>query len=118
MKIVLRPQTAQVPEEPRLDQAPAFYALRPGEWRDYITLLHPPYTLWHLSYVVLGAALAPTVRYDRLGATLLAFFLAVGIAAHFLDEVDGRPLKTRIPEGVLYGLAVLSLAGATALGII
>ena len=23
---------------------PAFYALRPGGWRDYVTLLHPPYT--------------------------------------------------------------------------
>ena len=31
---------------------PAFYALAPGGWRDYVTLLHPPYTLWHLSYVV------------------------------------------------------------------
>src|SRR3989442_13616404 len=37
----------------------AFYALEPGGLRDYWTLLHPPYTLWHLSYVLLGAALAP-----------------------------------------------------------
>ena len=36
---------------------PAFYALAPGGWRDYVTLLHPPYTLWHLSYVAIGAAL-------------------------------------------------------------
>ena len=33
----------------------AFYALEPGGWRDYVTLLHPPYTLWHLSYVAIGA---------------------------------------------------------------
>ena len=32
---------------------------RPGGWRDYVTLLHLPYTLWHLSYVALGAAIAP-----------------------------------------------------------
>ena len=36
---------------------PAFYALTGGGWRDYVTLLHPPYTLWHLSYVAIGAAL-------------------------------------------------------------
>ena len=36
---------------------PAFYALQPGGWRDYVTLLHPPYTAWHLSYVAIGAAL-------------------------------------------------------------
>lgn len=117
MKAILRQQMAGARGEPRLHQPPAFYALTPGEWRDYVTLLHPPYTLWHLSYVVLGAALSPTLHYDRLGATLLAFFLAVGIGAHALDELADRPLKTRVPDRVLYALAILSLAGATALGI-
>ena len=42
-----------------VEQRPAFYALATGGWRDYVTLLHPPYTLWHLSYVAIGAALAP-----------------------------------------------------------
>ncbi len=96
---------------------PAFYALSPGTWHDYASLLHPPYTLWHLSYVVLGAALAPSVHYDRLGATLLAFFLAVGVSAHALDELAGRPLKTRIPQGVLVALGVSGLVGAMALGL-
>ena len=40
----------------------AFYALTPGGWRDYWTLLHPPYTIWHLSYVVMGASLASVVN--------------------------------------------------------
>ncbi len=96
---------------------PAFYAGDLGGWRDYLTLLHPPYTIWHLSYVVLGAALAPVVRYDRLGATLLAFLLAVGIAAHALDELSGRPLRTRVSDAVLRVLAAAALAGAVALGI-
>lgn len=97
---------------------PAFYALRPGAWRDYLTLLHPPYTLWHLSYVVLGVALAPTLHYGRLGATLLAFFLAVGLSAHAFDEIAGRPLRTRIPGSVLYALAFVGLAGAMTLGVV
>ena len=42
-------------ERRRLDR-PAFYALAGGGWRDLATLLHPPYTAWHLSYVALGAA--------------------------------------------------------------
>ena len=117
MRGILGRQNATARGKPRLHEAPAFYALAPGEWRDYATLLHPPYTLWHLSYVVLGAALSPTVRYERLGATLLAFFLAVGIGAHALDELADRPLKTRIPGRVLCAGAGLSLAGATALGI-
>ena len=96
---------------------PAFYALAPGGWRDYVTLLHPPYTAWHLSYVAIGAALAPQLREGRLAAAAAAFFLGMGVAAHALDELNGRPLATRIPERVLLGLTVVSLAGAVAIGI-
>lgn len=98
-------------------ERPAFYALAPGGWRDYWTLLHPPYTLWHLSYVAIGASLAQEVSGRRLGESLLAFFLAVGLAAHALDELHGRPLATRIPDGVLWGLAVAGIGGAVALGV-
>jgi hypothetical protein len=96
---------------------PAFYALAPGGWRDYVTLLHPPYTAWHLSYVAIGACLAPRLYEGRLGAAAAAFFLALGISAHALDELRGRPLATRIPERVLVALAVVPLAGAVAIGI-
>ncbi|HUJ92029.1 MAG TPA: hypothetical protein VLW05_04970 [Gaiellaceae bacterium] len=97
---------------------PAFYALRSGGWRDYVTLLHPPYTLWHLSYVAIGAALAPTMKWGLLGWTVLAFLLAMGVGAHALDELHGRPLGTRIPARVLAGLAVASVAAACAIGIV
>ena len=96
---------------------PAFYSLAPGGWRDYVTLLHPPYTAWHLSYVVLGAAIAPEWRPGILGLALAAFFLGMGIAAHALDEMQGRPLQTRISEPILAGLAAASLLGAAAIGI-
>jgi hypothetical protein len=96
---------------------PAFYALARGGWRDYVTLLHPPYTAWHLSYVVIGAALAPEWRPGRMAATLVAFFLAVGIGAHALDELNGRPLGTVIPDRVLAALAAVSIAAAIAIGI-
>ena len=97
---------------------PAFYALRSGGWRDYITLLHPPYTLWHLSYVALGWAASPAAHGDRLAWMLAAFFLAVGIGAHALDELNGRPLKTRIPSGMLVALAGVSIAFAGVIGIV
>lgn len=97
---------------------PAYYAAGPGRWRDWWTLLHPPFTAWHLSYVVLGAMIAPHVRLDRLIAALAAFFLAVGVAAHALDELHGRPLRTSIPSPVLVAATIASLAGAVALGAI
>jgi len=97
---------------------PAFYALRPGGWRDYVTLLHPPYTVWHLSYVALGAGLAPRMKWGLLGWTELAFLLAMGIGAHALDELNGRPLQTRIPGGTLVGLATASVAAACAIGLV
>lgn len=96
---------------------PAFYALRPGGWRDYVTLLHPPYTLWHLSYVAIGAALAPRMKWGLLGWTVLAFLLALGIGAHALDELRGRPLRTAIPDVVLRLLAAASITAACGIGI-
>ena len=96
---------------------PAFYALRPGGWRDYVTLLHPPYTLWNLSYVAVGAALAPQMDWPLLGWTALAFALALGVGAHALDELHGRPLQTRISSRMLVGLAAVSISGAAAIGI-
>ncbi len=95
---------------------PAFYALTSGGWRDLVTLLHPPYTAWHLSYVVLGAAAAPTLHGGRLGAALGAFFLAVGVSAHALDELSGRPLGTLLARRTLVALAVVGLASAVAIG--
>jgi hypothetical protein len=98
--------------------APAYYAAHATGWRrDVWALLHPPYTAWHLSYVLIGASLAPTLSVVRLVATLLAFFLAVGIAAHALDELRGRPLQTEIPAGILWTAAVTGLLGAVGLGI-
>lgn len=102
---------------PRELDRPAFYALRSGGWRDLITLLHPPYTLWHLSYVALGAAAAPHIYATRLIAALAAFLLAVGISAHALDELNGRPLQTRLSRTTLIALAAAALIGAVAIGI-
>ncbi|HEY5092988.1 MAG TPA: hypothetical protein VII60_06950 [Acidimicrobiales bacterium] len=100
-------------------EGPAFYATgRRGTWRDVRALLHPPYTLWHLSYVALGAMVVEHVNWTTLIATLVAFFLAVGIAAHALDELRGRPLGTELPTWVLSGAAAVGLGGAVALGIV
>jgi hypothetical protein len=106
----------------RLDSSgttrPSFYALPAGGWRDLVTILHPPYTLWHLSYVTIGAALAPTFLLWRLGAALGAFFLALGVACHALDELAGRPLGTRLSHAALVWLSAVGLSGAVAIGIV
>lgn len=104
-----------MPEPGKLD--PAFYARRGGPASDWWTLLHPPYTLWHLSYVVLGAAMAPHLDRTALAWSVVAFFLAVGVAAHALDELQGRPLSTRVPGGALRAVAALALLGAVGIGV-
>ena len=111
-------ELTSAPRETELSPRPAFYALRPGGWRDLITVLHVPYTAWHLSYVALGAAAASgALKAGRLGAALAAFFLAVGIAAHALDELNGRPLRTSLPRWGLIALATIGLAGGVGVGV-
>jgi hypothetical protein len=99
--------------------AAAFYDTGRGTGgaRDWLTLLHPPYTMWHLSYVVIGAAVVPHLVLWRLGGTLLAFSLAVGIGAHALDELHGRPLGTGISRRLLITAAVVSIGAAMAGGL-
>ncbi len=103
---------------------PAFYAARTRRGTDrraradWWVLLHPPYTLWHLGYVAIGAGVAPRFDGGKLAATLVAFFLAVGVCAHALDELHGRPLRTRIPAWQLVTAAAVALGGAVALGIV
>jgi demethylmenaquinone methyltransferase/2-methoxy-6-polyprenyl-1,4-benzoquinol methylase len=107
---------ATLSPEPTL--SPAFYARRGGGWRDYWTLLHPPYTVWLLSYVLLGAALAPAPDPKIVAGALVAFGLAVGIGSHSFDELQGRPLRTRIPSPVLVGLGTAALLVAVAIGLV
>ncbi len=109
------------PVEPLSRLQPAFYA-RPrfasrGAAGDWLTLLHPPYTAWHLSYVVIGACLVGPVDAGRLIATVAAFFLAVGIGAHALDELHGRPLSTSIRSSILITAASIGIGGAAVIGI-
>jgi hypothetical protein len=101
----------------KADNRPSFYARGGSKWSDVLTLLHPPYTAWHLSYVVFGALAAPTIHAIRLVATLAAFFLAVGIAAHALDELHDRPLNTALSQRTLAIAAGVALAAATGVGI-
>jgi|SRR5271154_540090 len=98
-------------------ERPAFYALGRGRAGELVTLLHPPYTAWHLSYFALGAAAAPHVYADRLLWGLLAFALAVGVAAHAFDELHDRPLRTSLSDRALLSLAIVSLLGALAIGV-
>ncbi|HEY5265697.1 MAG TPA: hypothetical protein VIJ40_02680 [Acidimicrobiales bacterium] len=101
---------------------PAFYAepsfLKRPAFRDWWTLLHPPYTLMNLSLVVIGSCLRGPVNAVRLTFSVVAFFLAVGVGAHALDELHGRPLSTTIPTWQLVTASSLGVGGAVILGIV
>ncbi|HKH79270.1 MAG TPA: hypothetical protein VJ996_04565, partial [Solirubrobacteraceae bacterium] len=69
------------------------------------------------SYVAIGASIAPHLYVNRLLWALAAFALAVGVAAHALDELHDRPLRTGLSDRTLIALSVLSLLGALAIGV-
>jgi hypothetical protein len=99
---------------PQAMTQPAYYARTGSPRRDLVALLHPPYTLWHLSYVAIGAASASRVDWTILAGTLLAFLFGLGIGAHALDELHDRPLGTALSRRTLIALAWLGLLGAAA----
>jgi hypothetical protein len=92
----------------------------PERFRVAVGLLFLPYTGMVLSYTVIGAMLAPAIHWDRVGAIVLIYFLALGIGAHALDALGSRGAK---PWGEvfsrvqLWALAALSVAAAYAIGV-
>lgn len=96
---------------------PAFYARPSSRWGDFVTLMHLPYTLWHLSYVVIGAAIAPEVDAMLLVGTVLAFTFGLAIGAHALDELHSRPLATTLSPTTLRTLGWGGLGVGTAVAV-
>lgn len=94
--------------------SPAYYARRGGLWADFWTILHPPYTLWNLSFVAMGAALAPALDWRMLALMLTAFLAGTGVASHALDELNGRPLRTAFSDRALKLMAIAALAASLA----
>lgn len=92
----------------------------PERFRIAVGLLFLPYTGMVLGFTLIGSMLAPALHWDRVGAIVLIYFLALGIGAHALDAVGGRgakPWGQVFSRAQLWALAALSLAAAYAIGI-
>ena len=94
-----------------------WYARHGGKIKEFYTVLHLPYTSMVLSYVLIGAALSPTLFVDRLVFTLLAYFLGLGIAAHALNELNARHWGTSLSKADLQIAFLFSLVGALSIGL-
>jgi hypothetical protein len=91
----------------------------PERLRVAVGLLFLPYTGMVLSFTVIGSMLAPVIHWDRVGAIVLIYFLALGIGAHALDAVGSRgakPWAEVFTRAQLWTVAATSLVAAYAIG--
>jgi len=91
----------------------------PLKFRIFIGLLFLPYTGMVLSYTVIGSMMAEQIHWNRVGAILIIYFLALGIGAHALDAIGSggiKPWGTVFSTAQLRALAIASLILAYALG--
>jgi len=72
-----------------------------------------------LSFVVIGAAASPRFSGTILLVTLLAYFLALGIGAHFLDQLPGMGTRyvRHWPNAALWGVGFATIGVAVAIGV-
>lgn len=92
----------------------------PMKFRLFMGLLFLPYTGMCVSFTVIGALLAPTILWDRVGAIALIYFLALGIAAHALDSIGSKRVKpwgSYLSKKQLWVLSLITLISAYAIGI-
>ncbi len=92
----------------------------PERFRVAVGILFLPYTGMVLSYTVIGSMLPEKIYWDRVGAILAIYFLALGIGAHALDAIGSKNVK---PWGTVFSpkevrwLALVSIIIAYAIGI-
>ncbi|HXN06237.1 MAG TPA: hypothetical protein VN944_04125 [Nitrospiria bacterium] len=92
----------------------------PMKFRIAVGLLFLPYTGMVLSYTVIGSMIAEKILWDRVGAILVVYFFALGIAAHALDALGSRgtkPWGKAFSSRNLWTLSIVSLTIAYAIGI-
>ena len=89
-------------------------------FRVAVGLLFLPYTGMVLAFTVIGSMLAPAIHWDRVGAIVVIYFLALGIGAHALDAVGtrgARPWGQVFKPTQLWAIAIASLLAAYSIGI-
>ena len=97
---------------------PSWYLINSHQlWARWFNIIHWPYLNWHLSYPLLGIALAQEVQWGLVPYVVLAFFLGMGIAAHCFDLLRGDPLRLGLPRAQLWTVGLISLAGACGIGL-
>ena len=99
---------------------PTWYAGGDSRLGEVWTMLHPPYTLMVLSFVIVGAALSPSLSFSVLLVTLLAYFLGLGVGAHFLDQLPGMGSRyvQHWPPSALWAIGLGSLGAGAGLGVL
>jgi len=65
-----------------------------------------------LSYVLIGAALSPSIYLNRVILTLLAYFLGLGLSAHALNELHARHWGDALRKSELEILFVVPFVAA------
>ncbi len=86
-------------------------------WQDVRVLFHLPRAAIVYAYLVLGAALAPAIAWERLALTFVAFFFGLQLGAYALDELKGRHASTRFTDRQLKIRAGVGLGGFVVMGV-
>lgn len=103
----------------RLLTRPNWYAGGDTFLGEFWTMLHPPYTLMVFSFVVMGGAISPRLSVLVLLATLAAYFLGLGIGAHFLDQIRGMGSRyvRHWSDRALWVIGLAGVAGGIVVGV-
>lgn len=66
-----------------------WYQLEGTKLREFITILHLPYTVMCLSFLTIGFGISGISNWNTYWITMLAYFFGLGIASHSLDQLKG-----------------------------
>ena len=91
----------------------------PTRFRVFVGLLFLPYTGMCVSFTIIGSMLAGEIAWDRVGAIVLIYTLALGVSAHVADSLGSKKAKpwgSYFTKAQLLALMAATLAAAYAIG--
>lgn len=96
-----------------------WYQFEGSKVKEFITILHIPYTLMCLSFLTIGFFLSSLSNFTVYILTIIAYFFGLGISAHSFDQLTGMGSKyvKHLTDNELIYIGIISLLVSIGIGI-
>jgi len=97
-----------------------WYQMEGSKLKEFITIMHIPYTMMCISFLTMGFAISGIRDYGLYILTFISYFLGLGISSHCFDQLTGMGSRyvEKLKDDDLIFIGIFSLVISILIGII